>query len=246
MQLGASSPVRNNDAEERRNRRRSSLQPPPPGESLASLSTNSSAIVAGMLQHGLFGEDGDEEGGTGKNGKSEEGSDSKLGTRTAAPQVIMPCSFYPPSAASSQATVMQDFEASDDFEGFEDGVFPRVVSATARPRPLTRTMTMEQRDEFINSLNQASKATVHCLPNDDIWTLQNEASKIGLHSRIVTLSDEDGLLVLGRDEKDVKELYRKVKQQNRAGAGSGGSGLRAAAGGAVVGAAATFAGLAFA
>ena len=113
------------------------------------------------------------------------------------------------------------------------------------PRPVVRTMSMEQRDTFVSNLTSSSDATIYVLPSSDIHSIQASAIKLGLHARIVLSVDKNdpqGLLVLGQDEKAVQKLYKKVETESKKSA----SRVRAAAGGAVVGVVGAWAGLAFA
>src|SRR6266550_6932174 len=70
-------------------------------------------------------------------------------------------------------------------------------------RPLVRSMSMEEREAFVKSLNEASDATVYVLPKADIHEVNATAVKLGFRTRIVMNEGDGGalkaLLVLARE-----------------------------------------------
>jgi hypothetical protein len=131
-------------------------------------------------------------------------------------------------------------------------------------------MSAEARELFLLRLDTTStapSATVYVLPKADIPALEHAAMKLGFHSRVVLdhkenqtqklggvgkgeeNENDNGWLILGRDERAVQELYEGVKLGKVDGGSTGnlrGTGrLSAAAGGMIVGAVATFTGLAY-
>lgn len=117
-------------------------------------------------------------------------------------------------------------------------------------RPLVRSMSMEEREAFVKSLNEASDATVYVLPKADIHDVNATAVKHGFRTRIVMNErDEDdlqALLVLARDEQSFEWLSEKIEKEDRA-LRKGQQATRAFGfmGGAVIGAVGAWAGLAF-
>ena len=227
-----------------------------PADTLASLSTNSSEIVARLLQPGMFDNDTseDEEGG-GKRKTVVRWQETILATPTRSkgknkifPRSPMPGTLTTPSPESSYQSMHTSFQK-------QESPVRTTNASTSNPRPLARSMSAEQREIFIDELNHASKATVYVLPKADVPAVQQSAAKLQFHTRVVMNQDKhdlDGLLIVGRDEKAVQALVDKVelesKKQDVVQEGHptrGGGRLQAAAGGAVVGAMATFTGLAF-
>lgn len=122
-------------------------------------------------------------------------------------------------------------------------------TSTNHTNPIVRSMSVEEREFFVSSLTRASDATVYVVPKADIAMVHASATKLGFHARAVLGEDDDrdmqGLLVLGRDEKAVQKLSNQVAEGDRKMTGRRSGKLRAAAGGAVVGAVGAWAGLAF-
>lgn len=118
-------------------------------------------------------------------------------------------------------------------------------------KPLERTLSMEERDNFLGELVKTSlAASVFSLEVDQVEAIQQSARKVGLHARVFTPGEQPQnrrtcWLVLGRDEKAVKKLFDTVRT------GSLPEGLQtrcwvAGGAGAVAGALATWTGLALA
>ncbi|KAF9006724.1 hypothetical protein BDQ17DRAFT_1324690 [Cyathus striatus] len=127
-------------------------------------------------------------------------------------------------------------------------------------------MSAIEREDFLSFVTSKASTTIYTVPTADIQSITQEASKHKFHAKTVFDDDaEEGFLVIGQDETAVKkvanilpnqrELCRreqalKIKEkeleEQKADVAKGGSALRVAAGGAVVGAVGTWAGLAFA
>jgi len=122
-------------------------------------------------------------------------------------------------------------------------------------------MSFEQRELFIANLTRASNATIYVLPKVDIPAIQTSATNLGFHTRIFMNEDADedpnGFLIIGPMEKPVIKLFEQVAEKaanveisspvcvSAVTEQGGNATLRAAAGGAVLGAVGTWAGLAF-
>lgn len=122
--------------------------------------------------------------------------------------------------------------------------------ASAR-RPLVRSMSMEEREAFVRSLNDASDATVYVLPKADINDVHATAVKLGFRTRIVMnekdTEDLQALLVLARDQETFEWLSQKIEKEDREATAMKHSRhtLSFMAGGAVIGAVGAWASLAF-
>jgi hypothetical protein len=124
-------------------------------------------------------------------------------------------------------------------------------SLLSTPRPLARTLSVEERAAFLDGLidsTRAPPASVFSLPMNEIYQIQHAAAKVGFYSRVVPSKAEggEGWLILGSDDRAVHLLFEGISQRQQENQRrTGGRGLTVAAGGAVVGAVATFTGLAF-
>jgi hypothetical protein len=276
-----------------RNRRRLSAQPQlPVSDSLLSLSTNSSEIVARLLQPGMFDDTTHEEDASGR-----KAMDTKIvrwqetlaipTTPRAVPALNnkgkgrystrspMPCTLDTPEtsfASSTNSVLKQGIPAVPQVESPVEEEPQATPDEPARPftptqgqdtpprsaQPLVRSMSLEQREMFISKLTVKSPATIYILPKADMPTVTASATALGFHACAVIsddVEDPEALLILGQDLAAVKKLFGKVEEENRNHAeqqkdGKGkprsSLGLKAAAGGAVVGAVGAWAGLAFA
>jgi hypothetical protein len=135
--------------------------------------------------------------------------------------------------------------------GHADSKAPAVVPppppmGTSAP-PLVRSMSVEERMAFLDGLAELSRgppATVYLIHVHELHRMAEAARKHGFHAGTVlpqTDSREEGLLILGRDLGAVEDLLGKLSREY-----TKQSGIHAVAGGAIVGAVATFTGLALA
>ncbi|KAK0461703.1 uncharacterized protein EV420DRAFT_1526757 [Desarmillaria tabescens] len=252
----------------RQRRRRESAQRATivPSESIASISTSSSEIL-NLLLHDIDAEDEDD-----GFGKTVVRWQDALSTPKAKPRKsrtkdkTMPCTFpgTAPSVASATphsavpepqptSKPAKDEEPIIDLSATVD-VPP---SSTPSAKPLTRSMSSLQRSSFIDSLNSRYKqTTAYLLPKSDITEIEAAALKHGLHTRRVTSvesENEEQVLVVGQDPADTQKFYATIEGQAKLlvndaeakAANRRSSGLKTVAGAAVVGAVATFTGLAF-
>lgn len=249
----------------RQRRRRESAQKAAivPSESIASISTSSSEIL-NMLVHDIDAGDEDD-----KFMKKVVKWQDVLSTPKAKPRKsrtkerTMPCTFpgTAPSVASvvPHPTVTEPPVTPKPEETKEPVLDSSAVdevppSPTPSPKPLTRSMSSLQRNSFIDSLNTRYKqTTAYLLPKSDITEIEAAALKHGLHTRRVTSvesENEEQVLVVGQDPADTQKFYATIEGQAKLLADNAAderrsSGLKAVAGAAVVGAVATFTGLAF-
>ncbi|KAK0190461.1 hypothetical protein F5146DRAFT_1044315 [Armillaria mellea] len=233
-----------------------------PSESIASISTSSSEIL-NMLLHDIGDEDKDD-----KFRKTVVRWQDALSTPKAKPRKsrakerTMPCTF--PGTAPSVASVVphptvEEPPATPQPAKSEEPVLDLSAvnvppSPTPSPKPLTRNMSSLQRSTFIDTLNSRYKqTTAYLLPKSDITEIEAAALNHGLHTRRITSvesENEEQVLVVGQDPADTQKFYATIEGQakllaDNAADSRRSSGLKAVAGAAVVGAVATFTGLAF-
>lgn len=239
-----------------RSRRRSSIQPPQlaPGETLMSLSSNSHEIVERLMQPGMFDDTDDDAGDVQGERKAkivrwQETVQQLASPAKSKPVVKMPGTLITPSPESSRDSLKnlpnKQETPAPDISIHGSSIDATSIASSLGPKPLIRSMSMEQRETFISNLTSSSDATIYVLPSSDIHSIHASAIKLGLHARIVMsvdTNDHQGLLVLGQDEKAVQRVYKKAETESKK-VQSGR--MRAVAGGAVVGAVGAWAGLAF-
>ncbi|KAG5648739.1 hypothetical protein DXG03_000086 [Asterophora parasitica] len=233
-----------------RNRRRSSLAAAAalaPTETLVSLDSESQELVERLLQPGMFDDDAEADGSSKMAARVVRWQETLAVTpvKPKGKKVKMPGSLSTPSPDSSHNSVRVADEAgipipartSSAIAGHED-----TAPSLPRSTPLSRTMSMEQRDMFPASLRKSSDATVYEVPRDDIEKSRDEAIKLGFHARAFLPKGSNAphaLLVLG-DKAAVERLYAQMESEPKSA-----SRFRAAAGAAVVGAVGAVAGLAY-
>ncbi|VDC03716.1 unnamed protein product [Peniophora sp. CBMAI 1063] len=127
-----------------------------------------------------------------------------------------------------------------------------VHSPIALPsRRSIRSTSISAREEFLDSLDRVSTrapVSVYAVPTDHIGQLRPFAKEIGFYMATVTPEGDprsgETLLVLGTESAAVEDVCERIMMEDAAMAQRGGSHcLAQVAGGAVVGAAAIFAGL---
>jgi len=223
-----------------RNRRRVSAQPElVPSDSLLSLSTNSSEIVARLLRPGVF-DDTDEDDNFGDKGKVSKvvrwqetiatappNTSSKLKTPARSP---MPGSLFPPTPESSfasarafeveeiPAVIRQSNIAFGNPSVADDTSADSTSTVEPRPLPLARSMSVSQREIFMSKLNTEAKATLCVFDKTDIAAMYTKA--VTLHKFVVQVMNDDkndsqALLIVGQDEEAVHALLRQVEAENR-------------------------------
>jgi hypothetical protein len=182
------------------------------------------------------------------------------------PDSPMPGTLIVPNASFFQSQDSIDSKPSSIEVNFpispsSDVPSPVPTPKKTRTRPLVRSMSMEQRDEFLSRLGPVSSAMIHVLPKADIYAIADAAQKLGFIAAVATNNneeDEESLLVLGREEVEVAKLLAlvqraedtKIRQTNSKDSAtekprSSSSTMKVAAGGVVAGAVGTWMGLAF-
>ena len=222
-----------------RNRRRLSAQPElVPSDSLLSLSTNSSEIVARLLQPGMFDNtDNDENLGDKWKVSKVVRWQETIATSSASPNTAlklktparspMPGSLFPPTPESSFASARtSDVEEISVVIRQSNIAFanPSVADDAStstieqRPLPLARSMSVSQREMFMSKLNTEAKATLCVFDKTDIAAMYAKA--VTLHKFVLQVMNDDkndsqALLIVGQDEEAVHALLRQVEAENR-------------------------------
>ncbi|KAL0580500.1 hypothetical protein V5O48_001487 [Marasmius crinis-equi] len=172
------------------------------------------------------------------------GSNGSFGTKQkvkAEPKertAIMPCSLDPPSPWSSFAS-----------SGSQSRIVPVKVDDTAlgQANTLGRTTSADARAMFLDDLQEKStvRAQTSMVSDADLAQFQNQVPK-GLFMKTFPAAKSPGqnVVIVGGNEGEVESLYQSLKKDEGAGRRRS-SGFGVAAGGAVVGAAAAFVGLAY-
>lgn len=146
--------------------------------------------------------------------------------------------FAPPTTRklSPEPTVLEVVPAQND---------PTSMVNSISGKHLMRSMSADERHEFLNDLVKTSKAppaTVFVLPMGEIHMVQRSARSLGFHSHVVPFGNGEGWIIIGMDGQAVEDLCGKVEIGVK---DEYGGKLKAAAGGAFAGAVATWTGLAF-
>ncbi|KAG6861986.1 hypothetical protein C0995_009170 [Termitomyces sp. Mi166 len=211
-------------------------------QSVISLDTETQELVDGLVQPGIL--DNSPEGGrtpttADKVGQWQEALTPARSTRK---RVKMPGSLSSPSPDSSYGSIKLEepsppvpINITDDEPITTPTSNPAPSTSIPTVQPLSRSMSMEQRETFLSNLNNNSDATIYLVPRDDIHNIQADAIKVGFYVRVVlekdTSAPQGDLLVLGRNEAAVKRLHEQLKVEHKQSRG-----FRAATAGAVVGA----------
>uniref|UniRef100_A0A0W0FTU2 Uncharacterized protein n=1 Tax=Moniliophthora roreri TaxID=221103 RepID=A0A0W0FTU2_MONRR len=253
---------------ERRRSERAARKSPPKPVDLASLDSTSAELVSKLLipRAEGTGEEAEKEAeGQQKLEKSvhwedragNDGEGSSNGKRKdKKPRISMPCSFHDPSPYSSTASLQTEGATApiDDKAAViasisSQGSVTSVGSdLTPTAKPLSCTMSMEERHSFLEKLRQLSNVQVYVLNSADVNDIRPPK---GLYTRLIPADDahpEENILIVGKDEKETEKRYQMMKNEREASLRKdkrGSGGLKAATGGALVGAVAAFAGLAY-
>ncbi|KAG1755357.1 hypothetical protein EDB19DRAFT_1660637 [Suillus lakei] len=243
-----------------------------PAGSLASLSTTSSEIVERLLQPGMMSNvsdnDGDDDGQsaimqwkrtlTSPESPPEDAPeiDSKAGKEPYATNHVssgtslsrrMPCTLRTPTP-SLVSTEPLSSQPTRDSVDMNRTVFLDPDSET-KPNPLARTMSADERSLFLDNLTQSSGAApamLFSVPLIDLKAVQYDAEKLGFSVRVLPngSSREHRWVILAKEGDAAEFLEQRLTEEEEKGRKAKGN-FGVAAGGALVGAVATFTGLAF-
>jgi transposase-like protein len=243
-----------------------------PAGSLASLSSTSSEIVERLLQPGMMSSVSDDENGqspilqwrrtlTSPKSPPEENTEaSEFDAKAEKLQATnhtssaaslsrrMPCTLQTPTPSFESTEFLSSQHSSDSVN--------RIVfldpEPERKPTPLARTMSADERSLFLDNLTQSSGAApamLFSIPLVDIKTVERDAGKLGFSVRVLSNggSQEHRWVILAKEEGAANFLEKRLTEEEEEGRKTKGrtGHLGAAASGALVGAVATFTGLAF-
>lgn len=242
------------DEKAERRRRRSSIKPVLQREiTLASLDSEASRLVRGLAEPGIMrndvpddtpatrvvrwrmnipGEFEDDDGTP-----VPEGTPKATGSKPATPRPAAPSRPTTPKAGASTAREQQ---------GGPETPKPKALTRVKQAKPLGRTMSMEERDNFLQHMQQNAKAgaQVFTMPRELLEDSVKQAQKVGFHAASFWREDEqagDGYIVLGMDKGAVRDLVKQAAVEGKAA-----SPLKTGMAGAAAGAVAMLATLAYA
>lgn len=241
-----------------------------PAETLASLSSSSSELMEKLLTPGMMDDtcNSDDYGAVLKWKKTL--IDGDHASHEPAARVItavdeqkkpiqvtgkllsreMPGTLFTPTASFASTEPLPEGNIGGSIN-MDDTIFLLPDPDVKRPEPLQRTMSIEQRLLFLERLSHSSEsapATLVSIPVDDVANVRRDAEKIGFIVRELSGGEQDGQrwIILGTDAHAVDLLEKRFGEEDRkrTNARRGGK-LKAVAGGALLGAVATWTGLAF-
>ncbi|TFY78247.1 hypothetical protein EWM64_g5766 [Hericium alpestre] len=221
-------------------------------QSLASLSTTSSEVIRKLLEPGIMDGHGDESASQfiekWRTNMEKVESPTKAAVRRKEGRVmpgtlITPrSSLVPTEPATSHGQINPEHVTKTDVE--DESALRRT------PQPLARSMSMVEKEAFLNGVAHISKAppvSIYVVPLVDLYILQTSAAKVSFKTRALEprkgSGETNGILVIGSDDAAVQKVYDRLALDVKK---KGMRAINVAAGGAVVGAVATFTGLAFA
>ncbi|KAG8218905.1 hypothetical protein J3R82DRAFT_4586 [Butyriboletus roseoflavus] len=242
-----------------------------PEQTLASLSPTDSHLVEQLLQPGMISNavspqdrvahvlewrrtlDGtDLLDGRRKEEPTEVKTESLSDNRTSPLSRRMPCTLYTPTASLIVTEPVTDQGIGGSALNMNETVYLLPDADTRKTKPLSRSMSFEQRSLFLQQLSHSSStapATLVSLPLADFDNVRRDAENIGFHVLVLpSREDNDNKwVVLGTEEEAIDLLAKKFLEEEKRSTrveGKGGK-LTAVAGGVVFGAVATWTGLAF-
>ncbi|KAI6100230.1 hypothetical protein F5141DRAFT_326129 [Pisolithus sp. B1] len=241
-----------------------------PAETLASLSSSSSELVERLLTPGMMGGtcNSDDYGALLKwkrtlidgDPDSHEPAARVITTVDEEKKPIqvtgkllsreMPGTLFTPTASLASTEPLSDGNIGGSVN-MNDTIFLLPDPDIKKPRPLQRTMSIEQRSLFLERLSHSSEsapATLVSISDNEVASVRRDAEKIGFIVRELSGGGQNGQkwIILGTDAHAVDLLEKRFGEENRkrTNAQRGGK-LKAVAGGALLGAVATWTGLAF-
>lgn len=157
----------------------------------------------------------------------------------------MPCTLRTPTPSLVSTEPLSSHPTRDSVD-MNKTVF---LDSEIKPDPLARTMSADERSLFLDNLTQSSGAApamLFSVPLIDLKAVQYDAEKLGFSVRILPngSSREHRWVILAKEGDAAEFLEQRLTEEEEKGRKVKGS-LGVAAGGALVGAVATFTGLAF-
>lgn len=163
----------------------------------------------------------------------------------------MPCTLSTPTASLTVTEPVSDQYIGGSAINMNETIYLLPDPDVKKPKPLSRSMSFEQRSLFLQQLSHSSStapATLLSLPLADLDSVRSDAENIGFHVRVLP-SQEDNTkwVVLGTEEEAIDLLAEKFLEEEERSTRVKGKGrkLTAVAGGVVFGAVATWTSLAF-
>lgn len=159
----------------------------------------------------------------------------------------MPCTLRTPTPSLVSTEPLSSHPTSDSVD-MNKTVFLDSDSER-KPNPLTRTMSADERSLFLDNLTQSSGAApamLFSVPLIDLKAVQYDAEKLGFSVRVLPngSSREHRWVILAKEGDAAEFLEQRLTEEEEKGRKAKGN-FGVAAGGALVGAVATFTGLAF-
>ncbi|KAG1806490.1 uncharacterized protein HD556DRAFT_1428601 [Suillus plorans] len=160
---------------------------------------------------------------------------------------LMPCTLQTPTASLVSTEPLSSHPTSD-FVDMNKTIFLD-ADCERKPNPLARTMSADERSLFLDNLTQSSgvaPAMLFSVPLIDLKAVQCDAEKLGFSVRVLPngSSQEHRWVILAKEGGAAEFLQQRLTEEEEKGRKKKGN-LGVAAGGALVGAVATFTGLAF-
>lgn len=157
----------------------------------------------------------------------------------------MPCTLRTPTPSLVSTEPLSSHPTRDSVD-MNKTVF---LDSEIKPDPLARTMSADERSLFLDNLTQSSGAApamLFSVPLIDLKAVQYDAEKLGFSVRILPngSSREHRWVILAKEGDAAEFLEQRLTEEEEKGRKVRES-LGVAAGGALVGAVATFTGLAF-
>ena len=163
----------------------------------------------------------------------------------------MPCTLSTPTASLTTTEPVSDWHIGGSAINMNETIYLLPEPGAGTAKPLTRSMSFEQRSLFLQQLTHSScaaPATLLSIPLADVDNVRSDAEKIGFRVRVLPSREENHKwVVLGTEEEAIELLAEKFLEEEERSARAKGNGgrLTAVAGGVVFGAVATWTGLAF-
>ncbi|KAG2073577.1 hypothetical protein BDR04DRAFT_1141130 [Suillus decipiens] len=159
----------------------------------------------------------------------------------------MPCTLRTPTPSLVSTEPLSSHPTSDSID-MNKTVFLDSDSES-KPNPLARTMSADERSLFLDNLTQSSgvaPAMLFSVPLIDLKAVQYDAEKLGFSVRVLPNGSlqEHRWVILAKEGDAAKFLEQRLTEEEAKERKTKGN-LGVAAGGALVGAVATFTGLAF-
>ncbi|KAF9226777.1 hypothetical protein BS17DRAFT_776116 [Gyrodon lividus] len=243
-----------------------------PQQTLASLGTTDSELVEQLLQPGMMSDDltsndkdanvlswrrtlyeAEELSSSFRVPTPEEHEKKPLFSSAGnSPSRRMPCTLTTPTGSLTSTEPLTDQGIGGSAINMNETIYLLPEPDVNKPKPLARSMSVEQRSLFLERLSHSSgtaPATLLSISLSDLENVRSDAEKVGFIVRVLPNREDDKKwVILGIEQQAVNLLAKKFAEEEEKSTRAKGKGgkFRAVAGGVVVGALATWTGLAFA